>query len=209
MENNQPPIAQTPIPYSQVPPMPPVPAKKGSSKMIVATVILIVAILVIAAVAITMINTMGNVKSKAADMTFKKADFPTGWHASTTTVDSPEGVNVDWSYSVFNNSVTGSFTESMSEVSCQLYIYSSVSAAKADFNDLLEEENTMTLTEVSGHFDQCRVWVMGSSTIVNAKMYVYQEKNVCGIISFTSVGGNLPDQAWIDQMLDLQESRIA
>jgi len=43
---------------------------------------------------------------------------------------------------------------------------------------------------------------------VVVKEYLFQQKNVCGVIVFSTVWGYDLDQAWIDEMLDLQESRI-
>jgi hypothetical protein len=39
-------------------------------------------------------------------------------------------------------------------------------------------------------------------------MFSFQEKNVCGIISFSITGSSDLSQEWIDEMLTLQESRI-
>lgn len=182
------------------------PPKKGSKKTVIAVVIMVVAVVILAAVGIMLLNGSANAKSTAGDMTLKQADFPTGWHASGNTVDTPLILDDDWSYSVYNNSVSGS--ESMSEVECQIFTYKSVANAKADFTDMLGDYGS-NLTGVSGHFDQCRLWAIDYGYLLDAKMYVFQEKNVCGLLVFSSYADHELDQAWIDEMLSLQESKIA
>lgn len=183
----------------------PVPPKKGSKKTIMAIAIIIVAVVILAAIGIMMMNGSDKVKSTAGDMILKQADFPSGWHTSGHIVETPQTLDDDWSYSVHNNSVSGS--ESMVEVECQVFTYKSVANAKADFPDMLEDMGS-NLTEVSGHFDQCRLWALNYGDILDARMYVFQEKNVCGLLVFTSYSDHDLDQAWIDEMLNLQETKI-
>jgi hypothetical protein len=95
----------------------------------------------------------------------------------------------------------------VAEVGCLIIIYPSVADAKADFIDLVENGD-LTLTEVSGHFEQCQMWSIDYGFVGNFKMFSFQEKNVCGIISFSITGSSDLSQEWIDEMLTLQESRI-
>ena len=203
MDENTPAIAPpTPALGTTYPLAPP---KKGSKKTIIAIVIVVVAVAIVAAIGIMMVNGSANVKSTAGDMALKQADFPTGWHLSGKSVDAPPMIDDDWSYSVYNNSVSGS--ESMVEVECQILTYKSVANARADFTDMLMDIGS-NLTGVSGHFDQCRLWTMDYGYILDSKMYIFQEKNVCGLLVFTSYADHDLDQGWIDEMLSLQESKI-
>ncbi len=95
----------------------------------------------------------------------------------------------------------------LAEVSCQIMTYSSVAHAKADFATIFENFTSYPMTEVGGHFEQCQLLTLSSSPVV-VKEYLFQQKNVCGVIVFSTVWGYDLDQAWIDEMLDLQESRI-
>ncbi|MDW5564014.1 MAG: hypothetical protein SA339_12405 [Methanomassiliicoccus sp.] len=183
------------------------PPPRKSNKTIIVAVIIIVAVLVVAAVAMTVMNASANVKSTSQEMVLKQSDFPSGWRTSGTTLELPDHPGVDWAYSVFNNSITRGATESFAEVSCQILTYNSVASAKADYSNMIQNESFQPVTEVSGHFDQCHLKAISVSTVV-MKEYVFQKKNVCGVIVFSYVGGYQIDQAWIDQMLDLQESRI-
>lgn len=204
MDENSPPVAPNTAPGI---PYPPIPAKKGPNKAIIAVVIIVIAVLIVAAVGMTMLNAAGKVKSTPAEMKFKLADFPSGWHASGTTLDMDEVPGIERSYSVFNNSVTGVAAGPMAEVSCQIMTYTSVSHAKVDFATIFDNFTAYTMTEVSDHFEQCQL-VTISNYIGEVKGYLFQQKNVCGVIVFSAVWGYDLDQVWIDEMLDLQESRI-
>lgn len=205
MDQNQPiapPQAPTPLTWA-----PPVPEKKSNKKVIIVAVA-VVAILVVAVFAFTMMSTAANVKSKASDMTLKASDFPSGWRVGG---DAPEPIDepgVDWAYSVFTNSVTGAAMEPMAEVSCQIFKYPNEANAKADFEDMLGEDTFDSMTKVSGHFDQCWLYEIDNS-VVEGKMYVFQERNVGGIILFTSYWGYDLDQTLIDKVLTTQDNKIA
>ncbi|GEM_PF-6255182 len=205
MDQNQP-IAppQTPAPLTWAPPVP----EKKSNKKAIIIVVAIVAILIVAAFAFTMMNTAANVKSKSSEMTLKASDFSSGWRVGG---DAPEPIDepgVDWAYSVFTNSATGAAMEPMAEVSCQIFKYPNEANAKADFETLLKEDTFDSMTKVSGHFDQCWLYEF-DKPFGEGKMYVFQERNVGGIILFTSYWGYDLDQAFIDEILSIQDSKIA
>ncbi len=209
MDQNIPPIAQAPEIAAQVPPMAP-PAKKGINKMVVIAVVAIIAVIIVAAVGLTMLNASANVNKTASEMTLKQSDFPSGWHASGTVIVVPEVSNADvgYAYTVYNNTASMSSMTSACEVSCQIIVYKSVGDAKADFTDLLKNGG-YSMNAVSGHFDQCQIWQMNMGDYGIIKLYAFQEKNVIGVLTFTSVGGYNMTDAWINSMLDAQEAKIA
>lgn len=203
-ENSQPISLPTPAPLTWAPPAP---AKKKSNKMVIAIVIAVVAVLIIAAFAFTMMNTAANVKSKANQMTIKLSELPAGWHSSTTTIDTSEYKGVEIAYSVFNNSIHPSVVWPWCEISCIIIVYGSTSQAKTDFEDLRGDSGS-AMSEVSDCFEQCLVGETNVSEYEEAKIYAFQEKNVCGLLKFTSAYGYDLDQEWVNEMLDLQESKI-
>ncbi|MBI0583833.1 MAG: hypothetical protein ISF22_06345 [Methanomassiliicoccus sp.] len=205
MDQNQP-IAppQTPAPLTWAPPVP----EKKSNKKVIIIVVAIVAVLVVAVFAFTMMNTAANVKSKSSDMTLKVSDLPSGWRVGGAAPETMDEPGVDWAYSVFTNSVTGAAMEPKAEISCQIFKYPTEANAKADFENLLKEGTIGSMTKVTGHFDQCWLYDIDNS-IVEGKMYVFQERNVGGIILFTSYWGYDVDQALIDKVLTAQDNKIA
>jgi hypothetical protein len=190
---------------------PPAPPKRGPNKLLIAGVVIVAVVVLLAVVGVMMLNASANANAKntAEQMTLKQSDFPSGWHASGTSLDlDTAGYDgVEWSYTVFNNSVTGDPLEARAEVSCQIITYNSVADAKADFAASLENGD-YTFNEVSGHFDQCQVWSVNYPNLAVMKMYAFQEKNVVGVLTFSSYFDSEMSQAWIDDILDAQENRI-
>ncbi|MBI0582332.1 MAG: hypothetical protein JET69_04880 [Methanomassiliicoccales archaeon] len=192
----------TPAPLTWAPPAP----EKKSNKIVIAIVIAVVAVLIIAVFAFTMMNMAANVKSKANQMTIKLSDLPAGWHSSTTTIDTSDYKGVDSEYTVFNNTQGLDFYAPWCEIISQVFVFDTVLQAKADFKQL-QDDPTYTMEEVPGHFDQCLLMETSVSG-ADIRLYAFQEKNVGGVISFTTVFGYDITDAWINEMLDLQENKI-
>jgi hypothetical protein len=150
-----------------------------------------------------------NVSSTPQEMALKLSDFPESWHAgSTASITTPQWNNTGYYVSVFNNSVEGGLLDPSAEVICQLVTYQSVAEAQRVFGEMKENITGMNVVEVTDHFDQCILYTIELGELLSSKIYVFQERNVVGILTFSSYFGYDMTQEWIDDMLDIQEGRI-
>jgi hypothetical protein len=206
-ENSQ---AVAPITPEASPKAPP-PSKKGPNKMLIMFAVAFVIVLVAAVIGIMLVSNgeaSANVTSTPQQMVYKQSDFPAGWHESDATTDPPLRANTGWSFSGFNNSGPGDGFQPMAEVQCEVITYASVDAAQRVFSEMKENATALDVTTVPNQFDQCISYELDYGYFGNANIYIYQEKNVCGIISFASLYGYELSHGWIDDMIDLQDSRI-
>jgi hypothetical protein len=210
----QEPAVPTPPDQPGTEPAPPAPVKKGPSKMLIIGVVVVVIVLIAAIAGFALLggsdaaNT--NVKSTPQEMALKLSDFPESWHAgSTASITNPQWNNTGYYVSVFNNTVEGGGPfDPSAEVVCQLVTYQSVAEAQRVYGEMKENVTGMNQTKVTDHFDQCMLYTLELGEMINSKMYVFQERNVCGIILFSSFFGYNMTQEWIDHMLEVQEARI-
>lgn len=191
----------------------PPPAPKGPNMMLIGAAVIIVIVLVVAALGVMAIVNEGdstsNVSSTPQEMSYRLSDFPAGWQAgSTQEMSPPERPNTGYYVSSFNNSMPGAgLFDPFADVTSQIITYASTADATQVFAEMRENITSINVTEVS-LFDQCVMYHLDLGSLVNAKVYVFQDRNVCGILVFGSYFSYNMTSEWVDQMLMLQESRI-
>jgi hypothetical protein len=192
---------------------PPPPASKGPNMMLMGAAVIIVIVLVVAALGVLAITNEGsatsNVTSTPQEMSYRLSDFPAGWQAgSTQEMSPPERPNTGYYVCSFNNSLSSAgLFDPFADVTSQIITYASTEDAKQVFTEMRGNITSINVTEVSV-FDQCVMYHLDLGSLVNAKVYVFQDRNVCGILVFGSYFGYNMTSEWVDQMLVLQESRI-